>query len=449
MRVMSVSAVLASAARNALLNFLCSCDDQIQPRHLNCVCDGELSAEHVCRLASDIWGKMCDIQDLSLPMLHSGYLKLYASRHPKIDFDLIMVDEAQDCDPVTMQVISYQKVPKILVGDSHQQIYQFRGAVDAMKLVDASNSVRLSRTFRFGFNIAFVANCILKLKLEAAPIFCARHNDRVSCLSNSGVSSVAVIFRSNENLMEYAIQELKHGECRIAFVGGIDSYPWQKMNDVYALKHNRHNLISDPFIRNFESFAKFKEFVQSSQDPEYLTVVKLVERYDAQCPQIIAQLRDRAAHSERGKCVVLTTAHKSKGLEFDHVKLGDDFIDLHENRVALSGPLGESLVQELNILYVAISRARYSLEIPSKLKRFLASQGYLIEQPRLFFPNEEDCSGSPASCVNCSVKPAYGKRFFRVGSSKMVCFGSSDGAFCRDCFHEHFAWLAEQIDMAQ
>jgi hypothetical protein len=169
MRVMSVSAVLASAARNALLNFLCSCDDQIQPRHLNCVCDGELSAEHVCRLASDIWGKMCDIQDLSLPMLHSGYLKLYASRHPKIDFDLIMVDEAQDCDPVTMQVlspanpqhcayepelcmqvISYQKVPKILVGDSHQQIYQFRGAVDAMKLVDASNSVRLSRTFRFG-----------------------------------------------------------------------------------------------------------------------------------------------------------------------------------------------------------------------------------------------------------------------------------------------------------
>ncbi len=180
------------------------------------------------------------------------------------------------------------------------------------------------------------------------------------------------------------VAELKHGECRIAFVGGIDSYPWQKMNDVYALKHNRHNLISDPFIRNFESFAKFKEFVQSSQDPEYLTVVKLVERYDAQCPQIIAQLRDRAAHSERGKCVVLTTAHKSKGLEFDHVKLGDDFIDLHENRVALSGPLGESLVQELNILYVAISRARYSLEIPSKLKRFLASQGYLIEQPRLF-----------------------------------------------------------------
>ena len=178
--------------------------------------------------------------------------------------------------------------------------------------------------------------------------------------------------------------ELKHGECSIDFVGGIDSYPWQKMNSVCALKHNQHTLITDPFIRHFESFAKFKEFVQSSQDAEYLTVLKLVERYDAQCPQLLTQLRDRILRNEKRRCVLLTTAHKSKGLEFDHVKLGDDFIDLNENLAALSGPLDESLAQEINILYVAISRARLSLEIPSKLKRFLASQGCSIEQPRLF-----------------------------------------------------------------
>ena len=49
-----------------------------------------------------------------------------------------------------LQVISYQKVPKIFVGDSHQQIYQFRGAVDAMKRVDAVKTVHLNQTFRFG-----------------------------------------------------------------------------------------------------------------------------------------------------------------------------------------------------------------------------------------------------------------------------------------------------------
>jgi F-box protein 18 (helicase) len=181
------------------------------------------------------------------------------------------------------------------------------------------------------------------------------------------------------------VAELKYGECSIAFVGGMDSYPWNKMNQVYALKQNQRSSITDPFIRQFESFAKFKEFVQSSQDAEYGVVVKLVERYDAQCPQLIAQLQDRLVPSEKGHCAILTTAHKSKGLEFDNVKLGDDFIDLNENLEALSGqPLEDSLVEELNILYVAISRARRSLEIPSKLKRFLASRGCLIDQPRLF-----------------------------------------------------------------
>jgi superfamily I DNA/RNA helicase len=124
--------------------------------------------------------------------------------------------------------------------------------------------------------------------------------------------------------------------------------------------------------------------VQLSQDAEFSVVIKMVEKYDVQCPQLLEQLHLRLASSEKECRLVLSTAHKSKGLEFDHVKLGDDFIDLSENISALSGPMEDSLVEELNILYVAISRARYSLEIPPNLKRFLASQGYLIAQPRLF-----------------------------------------------------------------
>jgi F-box protein, helicase, 18 len=49
-----------------------------------------------------------------------------------------------------MQVLSCQKAPKIFVGDSHQQIYRFRGAVDAMKQVEAVQTLRLSQSFRFG-----------------------------------------------------------------------------------------------------------------------------------------------------------------------------------------------------------------------------------------------------------------------------------------------------------
>jgi len=101
MRVMNVSAASASAARTVVLNFMCSCDEEIQACHSSCVCDGEVHPDQACALASEIWKKMCDVQDLSLPMLHSGYLKIYAALRPVIETDLIMIDEAQDCDPVS------------------------------------------------------------------------------------------------------------------------------------------------------------------------------------------------------------------------------------------------------------------------------------------------------------------------------------------------------------
>ena len=100
MRVMNITAALASAARTVVLNFLCSCDEDIQAHHSGCMSDGEPLSDEACTLASEIWKKMCDVTDLSLPMLHSGYLKIYASRRPVIETDLIMIDEAQDCDPV-------------------------------------------------------------------------------------------------------------------------------------------------------------------------------------------------------------------------------------------------------------------------------------------------------------------------------------------------------------
>ena len=61
-----------------------------------------------------------------------------------------------------------QKVLKILVGDQHQQIYSFRGAVNALDLVMESSltSVRanhiLTQSFRFGADIAFLANSCLR-----------------------------------------------------------------------------------------------------------------------------------------------------------------------------------------------------------------------------------------------------------------------------------------------
>ena len=52
--------------------------------------------------------------------------------------------------------------------------------------------------------------------------------------------------------------------------------------------------------------------------------------------------------------VVLTTAHKAKGLEFDTVKLSDDFLQMLE--AVDTQHLQACDEDEKNLLYVAVSR---------------------------------------------------------------------------------------------
>jgi superfamily I DNA/RNA helicase len=45
-------------------------------------------------------------------------------------FDCILLDEAQDVNPVIADIVRIQKIRRVAVGDPHQQLYRFRGAED-------------------------------------------------------------------------------------------------------------------------------------------------------------------------------------------------------------------------------------------------------------------------------------------------------------------------------
>ncbi|KAG7261818.1 hypothetical protein CRUP_022174 [Coryphaenoides rupestris] len=86
-----------------------------------------------------IWTKMKDLNETAKGaffMTHDGYLKLWQLQEPKpclwYQYDVIFIDEAQDCNPAIMDVLLAQRCAKVLVGDPHQQIYTFRGAVNAL-----------------------------------------------------------------------------------------------------------------------------------------------------------------------------------------------------------------------------------------------------------------------------------------------------------------------------
>ncbi|CAM9811796.1 unnamed protein product, partial [Sphacelaria rigidula] len=57
-------------------------------------------------------------------MTHAGYLKIFQLQAPSLGrsgYDVIMLDEAQDCNPCIASIVLREtKCARILVGDSHQ-----------------------------------------------------------------------------------------------------------------------------------------------------------------------------------------------------------------------------------------------------------------------------------------------------------------------------------------
>jgi hypothetical protein len=65
-------------------------------------------------------------------------LKLWSMSRPRIDADFIPFDEAQDSDAVMLSVLARQQHAQVIcMGDPYQQIYEWRGAVNAMSQIAA------------------------------------------------------------------------------------------------------------------------------------------------------------------------------------------------------------------------------------------------------------------------------------------------------------------------
>jgi hypothetical protein len=73
---------------------------------------------------------------------HDHYLKIWALSDPKIPADFLLLDEAQDTNPVVEQVFTAQRAHAqlVMVGDSAQAIYGWRGARDVMTGFDGTAS---------------------------------------------------------------------------------------------------------------------------------------------------------------------------------------------------------------------------------------------------------------------------------------------------------------------
>lgn len=327
--------------------------------------------ELAAALLKDMWRRANDPND-DMPTTHDVYLKYWQLQKPKIDADLILLDEAQDVSaPMYSVFVSQEHARRILVGDRHQAIYDFRGAINAMQYAadDGAETLYLTKTFRFGQSIADLANRILAMyKGEEHRIRTNKTDSKITNRINlAHAQSIdypfCVITRTNAQLFEIAYALTKAG-IKFSFAGNITSYPFFKAQDVFFLALGQKSSIIDRFIAEFNSFAEYKEYAKESKDIEEIMLCNFVEKYQKDGIRIIAEVQ---AKNDPSALITLTTAHKSKGSEWDEVYLGDDFVSLFDE----NGNPTALMESEANLLYVAVTRAKYRLQANSDCLRLL------------------------------------------------------------------------------
>lgn len=321
-----------------------------------------------------------------IEITHDFYLKKFQLANPVLPYDYILFDEGQDASAAMLNVFLKQKATKVIVGDTHQQIYAWRYAVNSLAKTDFK-TLNLSTSFRFRQDIANLASDILYWKNqleECKPVSILGKGTSTQQISK------ATIARTNLGLLLKAIEfitdnrNVKH----IYFEGNINSYTYAddgaSLYDVLNLYNNDHDRIRDKLIRSMSSLEELEEYIEKTEDVQLGMMVEIVNEYGDEIYGIIKSLKGlHTGDEERAKAeMIFSTVHRAKGMEYDIVHLVNDFITEEKLEKLKSGykdkeeplPIAK-WNEEINLLYVAITRTKNKLHLPEAIlpKGFPAS----------------------------------------------------------------------------
>ena len=292
------------------------------------------------------------LETSKIPITHDIYLKLWALTNPQLHKDFILFDEYQDANPVISAVIHAQpNCQKIFVGDQFQQIYAWRGAVNAIANTEI-NRLYITRSFRFGQAIADMANSIItnyypQDDLIYKPFF--GNDQREATVDNSGLQQPdCIIARTNNGVIVATFTELAK-DRKVFILGGVQ----QIINLIKGITELRLTQTSKhPELMLFRSYQDLIEYSESSFGGDLKALIKILDKHGSEAIIKVLNLTEKRASSAD---VTITTAHKAKGLEWPIVRLANDYAIPCED----TSPTPE----ETNILYVASTRALEILDI--------------------------------------------------------------------------------------
>jgi hypothetical protein len=297
----------------------------------------------------------------TVPVEPDVVLKCFALQAPDLTHaghQTILLDEAQDTSPVAVGLLRRQRSAQVVVvGDPYQQLYAWRGAVDAMTAWQDCPLLRLTGSFRFGAALADPANVVLA-DLDAAEL--VRGLGQPGTLVGPGEywaptspRPYTELCRSNMGVLAAGLAALRAGK-RPFLVGAFQSVA-RFLRAALSL-HQGGSARGDERLAAYSHWSELTAAAEQSRDPELRRVVSLVEQRGGELLADLECLRLGQAASMDAAEVICATVHQAKGLEWPVVRLGTDFGDLTTDSVR------PARWADCCALYVGLTRAREVLD---------------------------------------------------------------------------------------
>lgn len=328
----------------------------------------KIDLAYICEKLPKLWWEIHNNPKLAYE--HDFYLKNFQMGYPKLDYDYILVDEAQDINGCVIDIVLNQtQAKKVFIGDTFQSIYKFRGASNSLEILSKEpNTITLflTQSFRCPLSVANLANQYLELAGATKKFIGTQTQKRIE------TNQKAYLTRTNAKLFDIAMGFEKE---KIYYVGGFDSYNFQDIIDAQNLIFKKTDYIQNKTLKEFHNVKEFLQYMDDSQDIELRTPLMMAFKYLNENILKLAQKLKQAETKKIEKAdIILSTAHKSKGLEFLNVEIANDFLDCKEFYDKAKEKQDYSAIipkEELNLFYVALTRSKQDLNL---------SENYILTQ---------------------------------------------------------------------
>ena len=372
--------VLAGHISRCMRLFCNSSEGKVQQLDYLATVSGEEAHEFVKKHYDDIIHQtrllLAKMNRGEVDITHDFYLKKFQLHEPILPYDCILFDEGQDASPAMLDIFMRQDhAIRVIVGDTHQQIYRWRFAINSLEQVENFKDYFLTQSFRLNTHLSKLAEAVIHYKF----LFTSNLNIQIAGVGKHRKSQVkATIGRTNLALLVKAIDMLvEHGEIEsVYFEGNFSSYTYAQdggsIYDVLSLYNDYKQGIRDKLIRSMPNMDALETYAEKTDDAELKTIIEIVKKYGRKLPYLMKELKQRhLADGDKSKAdMIFSTVHRCKGMEYDEVTLLDDFIteDSIDKLFREEGTaVADALTEEINLLYVAVTRSKNKLRIAEKL----------------------------------------------------------------------------------